>query len=159
MSEQTRDRLLDVSFDEASLPPASSTAEHERRIAAFDLKENNCFAVEGADCGPYVLALAMEDTRLIMSVSGADGADVASHAIALGSLRKLIKDYFLICDSYNAAIRDASPMQIEAIDMGRRGMHNDGAEILARALDGKFKLDTETARRLFTLICALHVRG
>ena len=160
MSEEViRDRLSAVTLDEASLPPASPNAEHERRIALFDLTESNSFAVIGADAGPYVLALSIEDQRLAMNVSGADGAPVLVHILPLSSMRKLIKDYFLICDSYYAAIRDASPMQIEAIDMGRRGLHNEGAEVLARALEAKFKLDNETARRLFTLICALHVRG
>ena len=160
MSEQaTRDRIFEVSLDDASLPPASSNAEHERRIALFDLTESNSFAVIGADSGPYGLALAMEDARLAMRVRGADGAEITTHHLALSSLRKLIKDYFLICESYYAAIRDASPTQIEAIDMGRRGLHDEGAELLTRALEAKFKVDKETSRRLFTLICALNVRG
>ena len=157
--EPTRDRLSIVTLDDASLPPASRNVEQERRIALFDLAESNSFAIIGVDAGPYTLALAMDDARLVMNLSGANGAHVLTHHLSLSSMRKLIKDYFLICESYYAAIRDASPSQIEAIDMGRRGLHNEGAEVLSRALETKFKVDSETARRLFTLICALHVRN
>lgn len=161
MSEDapSRDRLSDVTLDDASLPPASRNVEQERRIALFDLKESNSFAVEGVDAGPYVLALAIEDARLLMRVNADSGAELIAHTIPLSPMRKLIKDYFMICESYYEAIRSASPTQIEAIDMGRRGLHNEGAEVLARTLEGKFKVDNETARRLFTLICALHVRS
>ncbi|MEJ0061192.1 MAG: UPF0262 family protein [Terricaulis sp.] len=157
MSE--RDKLLDVALDESSLAAASANAAHERRIAMFDLIENNSFAVDGADRGPYKLALSSEDGRLLMVVADEASAEVCAHALSLAPLRRLIKDYFMICESYYSAIRDATPMQIEAIDMGRRGLHNEGAELLAKMLEGKFKLDFETSRRLFTLICALHVRG
>jgi uncharacterized protein (UPF0262 family) len=157
MSE--RDKLLDVALDESSLAAASPNAEHERRIAMFDLLENNSFAVEGADCGPYKLALSSSDGRLIMTVNDEADSEVCVHPLSLAPLRRLIKDYFMICESYYSAIRDATPMQIEAIDMGRRGLHNEGADTLTKMLEGKFKLDFETSRRLFTLICALHVRG
>jgi uncharacterized protein (UPF0262 family) len=156
MSE--RDRLIDVSLDEGSLAPASPSAVHERRVAMFDLLESNSFAVEGADRGPYRLALSMEHGRLRMLIQDEASAEVLAHPLSLTPLRRLIKDYFLICDSYFAAIRDASPSQIEAIDMGRRGLHNDSAEALVKLLGGKVQVDFETARRLFTLICALHVR-
>jgi len=159
VSDETRDRLKEVRLDDAKLPPASPNAEQERRIALFDLQERNSFAVIGADAGPYLLTLAIEDGRLLLDVFGDDNAPVTTHYVALGSLRKLIKDYFAICDSYYDAIRNASPSRIEAIDMGRRGLHNEGAEILADALAERFKLDGETSRRLFTLICALHVRS
>jgi uncharacterized protein (UPF0262 family) len=152
-------RLLDVTLDEASLPPASPNAEHERRIALFDLKESNSFAVVGEERGPYLLALGLADGRLAFDVSDEAGARVRSHHMALSPLRKLIKDYAMICESYHAAIRDAPPMQIEAIDMGRRGLHNEAAEALVKALEDKFTLDLDTARRLFTLIYALHQRG
>jgi uncharacterized protein (UPF0262 family) len=153
-----RDRLLDVTLDEASLTLASANAEQERRIALFDLKEANVFAVAGLDRGPYLLALALADGRLAFDVSDEAGARVCQHHMSLSPLRKLMKDYALICESYYAAIRDAPPSQIEAIDMGRRGLHNDAAEILKKALEAHFAIDNETARRLFTLICALHVR-
>jgi uncharacterized protein (UPF0262 family) len=157
--EESRDRLSSVTLDEASLPPASRNVEQERRIALFDLTESNSFAIIGEDKGPYALALNLEEARLVMSLAGADGAAVMVYQLSLSPFRKLIKDYFLICESYYAAIRDASPAQIEAIDMGRRGLHNEGAETLSNALQAKFKIDNETARRLFTLICALHVRS
>lgn len=154
-----RDRLLDVTLDEDALAPASANAEQERRIALFDLKESNAFAVVGVDRGPYQLMLAPADGRLAFDVLDAAGARVCQHHMSLSPLRKLIKDYALICESYYAAIRDAPPSQIEAIDMGRRGLHNEGGEILKKALEAHFAIDAETARRLFTLICALHVRA
>ncbi len=157
MSE--RDRLADVTLDEASLAPASTNAEHERRIALFDLKESNSFAVKGEDRGPYVLALGMAEGRLALDVADGAGARVVLHYVAMSSLRKMIKDYAMICDSYHNAIRNASPSQIEAIDMGRRGLHNEAGEVLQEALEDKFVVDLETTRRLFTLVCALHVRG
>jgi len=157
MSE--RDRLVDIVLDETSLAPANPNVEHERRIAVFDLKESNVFGVAGEDKGPYVLLLGVADGRLAFHVNNETGAQVCAYHLSLSPLRKLIKDYFLICESYYSAIRTATPSQIEAIDMGRRGLHNDGAEILAKTLDGKFKVDFETSRRLFTLICALHVRS
>lgn len=158
MSEM-RDRLIDIVLDEASLAPANPNVEHERRIAVFDLKEANSFAVEGADSGPYVLLLGVADGRLAFHVNDESGAQVCAYHLSMSPLRKLIKDYFMICESYFDAIRSATPSQIEAIDVGRRAMHNDGAEILTKTLEGKFKIDFETSRRLFTLICALHVRG
>jgi uncharacterized protein (UPF0262 family) len=155
---EERNRLVDVTLDEDSLAPASPNAEHERRIALFDLKEANSFEVVGEDRGPYLLKLAMHEGRLSMDVS-ADGERICLHQVSMGSLRKIIKDYAMICDSYHAAIRNAAPSQIEAIDMGRRGLHNEAAEVLLEALNDKLKIDLETARRLFTLVCALHVRG
>lgn len=155
----SEDRLTDVRLDEASLAPASPNAEHERRIAMFDLKEANTFAVVGQARGPYVLTLAMAEGRLALDVADEHGERVCLHRMALSGLRKLIKDYALICDSYHDAIRNASPSRIEAIDMGRRGIHNEAAEVLQMALADRFAVDTETARRLFTLVCALHVRG
>lgn len=157
MSE--RNRLSDVTLDEASMAPASANAEHERRIALFDLKESNSFVVKGEDTGPYLLVLALSDGRLAFDVTRADGARVVLHHVAIGSLRKLMKDYAMMCDSYHAAIRDAPPSRIEAIDMGRRGLHNEAAEVLQTALEDKFEVDLETARRLFTLVFALHVRS
>lgn len=157
MSE--RDRLAEVRLDEASLAASSANAEHERRIALFDLMEKNSFAVMGVDRGPYVLELTSAEGRLVFVVKCEDGEEACRHELSLAPMRKLIKDYFFICDSYYSAIRDASPSQIEAIDMGRRGLHNEGAELLGKALEKRFAVDFETARRLFTLICALHVRG
>jgi len=157
MSE--RNRLTEILLDEASLAPASSNVEHDRRIALFDLKETNSFAVVGKERGPYVLLLGLCEGRLVLDVGDEAGARVVVHQAPLGSLRKLVKDYALICDSYNAAIRDAPPSRIEALDMGRRALHNEAAEVLQESLAGHFVIDTETARRLFTLVCALHVRA
>lgn len=157
MSE--RDRLTDIILDEASLAPASSNAEHERRIALFDLKESNSFAVVGEDRGPYALVLGMSEGRLVLDVSVEGGDRVILHHAPLGGLRKIVKDYTFICESYNAAIRDAPPSRIEALDMGRRGLHNEAAEVLQDIVASHFIIDTETARRLFTLVCALHVRA
>lgn len=158
MSED-RNRLADVTLDEASLAPASPDAEHERRIALFDLKESNSFVVIGEDRGPYLLTLAMADGRLAFDVTVDAGDRVILHHMPMSALRKLIKDYVMICDSYQNAIRNASPSQIEAIDMGRRGLHNEAAEVLQDSLQERITVDLETARRLFTLVCALHVRS
>jgi uncharacterized protein (UPF0262 family) len=153
------DRLIDVVLDEASLTPASANAEHERRIALFDLKESNVFAVAGADRGPYALLLSVSDGRLAFDVSDSAGERVCLYHMPLSPVRKLVKDYAFICESYHNAIRNAAPSQIEAIDMGRRGLHNEAGEVLVDTLAERFAIDLETARRLFTLICALHVRG
>lgn len=158
MSEE-RNRLFEVTLDEASLAPATLNAEHERRVALFDLKESNAFAVVGEDRGPYALSLALSEGRLAFAVADADGASVCSCQLPMSLLRKTIKDYALICDSYHSAIRSGAPSQIEAIDMGRRGLHNEAAEMLVEALENKLVIDLETARRLFTLVCALHVRA
>ena len=158
MSEE-RNRLIDVTLDEDLLASASVNAEHERRVALFDLKEANAFHVVGEDRGPYVLHLANADGRLALEVRDGVGVRVRVHQMSLSPLRKIMKDYALICDSYNNAIRTAPPSQIEAIDMGRRALHNDAGEVLVKALEERFTIDLETGRRLFTLICALHVRG
>lgn len=158
MSEE-RNKLLDVTLDEASLAPASTNVEHERRIALFDLKEANSFEVAGEDRGPYLLVLALNEGRLAFDVSTAEGVRVCLHHMPMSALRKMIKDYLFICDNYHNAIRTAAPSQIEAIDMGRRGLHNEAAEVLSEALADKIKVDVETSRRLFTLVCALHVRS
>jgi uncharacterized protein (UPF0262 family) len=158
MSED-KNRLIEVTLDEETLAPVSPNAEHERRVALFDLKEANSFAVVGEDRGPYALGLANVDGRLALDVLDAAGARVRMHQMSLTPLRKIMKDYAFICESYNNAIRTAPPSQIEAIDMGRRAMHNDAGEVLMKALEQRFVIDLETGRRLFTLICALHVRG
>jgi uncharacterized protein (UPF0262 family) len=157
MSE--RNRLADIRLDEASLAAASADAEHERRVAIFDLLEANSFALEGVDAGPYALALSIVDQRLVFRVEKESGDEVHTFILSLSPFRKVIRDYFLVCDSYYSAIRSATPAQIEAIDMGRRGLHNEGSALLTERLAGKVAIDFDTARRLFTLICALHVRG
>ena len=155
--DRPQHRLRSVEIDEASLAPTSRDVEHERQVAIFDLLEANYFQPEGADGGPYDLAIALVDNRLALDVSGPGYR--RRHLLSLSPLRGVIRDYFLICESYYEAIRRSSPGQIEAIDMGRRGLHNEGSERLRQRLEGKVATDLDTARRLFTLICALHRRG
>jgi len=154
-----RNRLADVRLDETSLAAASADAEHERRVAIFDLLESNSFTVEGRDEGPYLLFLSVVDQRLHFRIDRESGESLHTFILSLAPFRKVIRDYFLVCDSYFGAIRSATPAQIEAIDMGRRGLHNEGSTLLSERLAGKVTIDFDTARRLFTLICALHVRG
>ncbi|MBL8552426.1 MAG: UPF0262 family protein [Hyphomonadaceae bacterium] len=153
-----RNRLVNIVIDEGSLAAATADAEHERRVAIFDLLEGNVFALAECDEGPYALTLSVVDAKLVLSVRGENGAEDRAIILSLTPFRKVIKDYFLVCDSYHTAIRSATPSQIEAIDMGRRSLHNEGSDLLTQRLAGKVSLDHDTARRLFTLICALHVR-
>lgn len=150
-------RLLSVQLDEESLAAASRDQEQERQIAIFDLLEENFFAPEGASEGPYALMMGLMDNRLVLDVSGPDYE--RRHILSLSPFRSLIRDYFMICESYYQAIRNATPAQIEALDMGRRGLHNEASELLMTRLKGKVDTDLDTARRLFTLICALYRRG
>lgn len=154
-----RARLVAVTLDEASIERGSPDVEHERAVAVYDLLEENHFEPIGAPDGPYRLVLAIQENRLVFTIRAEDGTHIVSHMLSLTPLRKVVKDYFLICDSYFNAIRRAAPAQIEAIDMGRRGVHDEGSRILAERLSGKIRLDHDTARRLFTLICALHFKG
>jgi uncharacterized protein (UPF0262 family) len=153
------DRLIDIRLDEASLAPASADAEHDRRVAVFDLLEQNVFALEGMDQGPYSLTLSIVEQRLVFTVANQAGVEARIFILSLSSFRKTIRDYFAICDSYHDAIRTAAPDRIEAIDMARRGLHNEGSDLLIERLAGKVRIDHDTARRLFTLICALHARA
>lgn len=149
-------RLASVTLDAASLPAATAEIEHERRVAVFDLVEKNSFEPAGASGGPYALTLSLQDSRLVFEVTGPDYA--RAHGLSLTPLKTVLKDYGLICDSYYEALRGSSPSQIESVDMGRRGMHNEGAELLKERLAGKIAIDHETARRLFTLVFALSRR-
>jgi uncharacterized protein (UPF0262 family) len=150
-------RLQSVELDEESLAAVSRDQEQERQIAIFDLLEDNYFFPEGASGGPYDLRMGLVENRLVMDVRGTDYE--RRHILSLSPFRMLIKDYFMICDSYYQAIRNATPAQIEALDMGRRGLHNEASELLRSRLKGKIDTDIDTARRLFTLICSLHWRG
>lgn len=150
-------RLSAVDLDEASLPSATAEIEHARRVAIFDLVEQNSFAPAGADGGPYQLKLSLQDSRLAMEIAGPDYH--RGHLLSLTPLKTVIRDYLLICESYYEALRGSSASQIESVDMGRRGLHNEGAEAVKARLEGKVEVDHETARRLFTLICALWQRG
>jgi uncharacterized protein (UPF0262 family) len=149
-------RLASIDLDAATLAPVSAEIEHERRVAIFDLVEKNLFHPAGAETGPYALKLSSQDGRLVLDVTGPDYARV--HGLSLTPLKGVMRDYAMICDSYYEALRGSSPSQIEAVDMGRRGLHNEGAELLKARLDGKVEVDHETARRLFTLVCALFRR-
>lgn len=154
-------RLASIELDAATLPAATAEIEHERRVAIFDLVEKNSFEPVGAETGPYALTLSLQDNRLVFDVVGQGAAEDFSrtYALSLTPMKSVLKDYVLICDSYYEALRGSSPSQIEAVDMGRRGLHNEGAELLKARLEGKVILDHETARRLFTLVCALYRRG
>jgi uncharacterized protein (UPF0262 family) len=153
-----RSRLIAVTLDDASIGRAPPDVEHERAVAIYDLVEDNSFALPDQP-GPYRLVLALADRRLIFDVRSEDGQAMMSHALSLTPFRRVVKDYFLVCESYFQAIRSGSPSRIEAIDMGRRGIHNEGSEILRDRLKGKIEVDFDTARRLFTLVCVLHWRG
>ena len=154
----TRTRLVDVELDE-SIGRSTPDVEHERAVAIFDLIEENSFHPIGDEGGPYRLRLSIVDSRLIFSIAREDGAQVVTHILSLTPFRRIVKDYYMICESYYEAIRSATPSQIEAIDMGRRGLHNDGSQTLMDRLSGKIEVDFDTARRLFTLVCVLHWRG
>ena len=156
-SSRTTHRLQKVELDEESLSAASRDQEQERQIAIFDLLEDNYFAPDGAEAGPYDLRMGLVDNRLVLDITGPDYE--RRHILSLSPFRSLVRDYFLICESYYQAIRNATPAQIEALDMGRRGLHNEASELLKSRLKGKIDTDLDTARRLFTLICALHWRG
>jgi len=154
-----RRRLVSVVLDETSIGRGNPDQEHERLIAIYDLVECNCFALPGHDGGPYALFIALEENKLALAVRDSEGAPLIKHILSLTPFKRLLKDYFLVCESYYAAIRTATPAQIEAIDMGRRGLHNEGATLLAERLAGKIECDFDTARRLFTLVTALHWKG
>jgi uncharacterized protein (UPF0262 family) len=152
-------RLVKVTLDETSIGAGNRDVEHERAVAIYDLIEENHFAPVGHLGGPYHLNLSLAENRLVFDVRMADDSAVVAHYLSLTPLRKIVKDYFMICESYYQAIRTASPSQIEAIDMGRRGLHNEGSEKLMERLRDKIEVDFDTARRLFTLVSVLHWKG
>ncbi len=155
-----RSRIVAVTLDEDSIGRSGPDIEHERAIAIYDLIEQNLFAPAGAaEAGPFALHLGITGNRLMFDIRREDGAPVVAHLLSLTPFRRVVKDYFMICDSYYQAIRTATPDRIEAIDMGRRGIHDEGSRALMERLDGKVQIDFETARRLFTLICVLHWKG
>ncbi len=154
-----RDRLVSVELDETSIGRGSPDIEHERAIAIYDLLEDNRFAPVGAAGGPFALRLSIQDNRLVFDIRAEDGQPVVAHILSLSPFRRIVRDYFMICESYFQMIRSGSPSRIEAVDMGRRGIHNEGSNILIERLAGKIEVDFDTARRLFTLICVLHWKG
>ena len=154
-----RKKLVAVLLDENSIGRGNADQEHERAIAIYDLVESNTFGVPGHEGGPYELMIALHEAKLAFDIRQEGGSSVITHILSLTPFRRILKDYFMVCESYYAAIRTATPAQIEAIDMGRRGLHNDGAKLLAERLDGKVECDFDTARRIFTLVTALHWKG
>jgi uncharacterized protein (UPF0262 family) len=158
-SGQNPHRLIAVDLDETLRGIPSADVEHERKVAIYDLLEGNSFEVIGHQRGPYRLKLAILDKRLVFDIEDCDGRQCAIIGLALAPFRRLVKDYFLICESYYQAIRSAPRSQIETIDMARRGLHDEGSELLQRRLAGKIEVDHDTARRLFTLVCVLFWRG
>ena len=154
-----KQRLTAVTLDEETIGRSNPDIEHERQVAIYDLLEQNMFAPVGHAGGPYALHLSITGSRLVFDIRTQDGKPVIAHLFSLTPLRRIVKDYYMVCDSYYEAIRTATPDKIEALDMGRRSMHNEGSRILMERLKDKVKLDNDTARRLFTLICVLHWKG
>ncbi|MEO0914615.1 MAG: UPF0262 family protein [Pseudomonadota bacterium] len=157
-------RLTDVLLDDTGQPAPTPEIEQERRVAIFDLLEDNSFEIiaregKSVPAGPYSLTLSILDRRLVFDISTSEGAEAAQFHLSLSPFRQVVKDYFQICESYFDAVKRLPPSQIEAIDMGRRGIHNEGCRVLMERLDGKVKVDFDTGRRLFTLICVLHFKG
>jgi uncharacterized protein (UPF0262 family) len=148
-----------VTLDESSIGRAGPDVEHERAIAIYDLIEENSFRPSGHDGGPFALNLKIDGTRLVFDIRLADGEPVIAHLLSLAPFRRIVKDYFTVCDSYYAAIRGATPDRIEALDMARRALHDEGSQILLERLKRKVELDFDTARRLFTLVTVLHWKG
>ena len=156
-------RIIAIDLDDRTIIWRNADVEQERRVAIFDLLEQNFFkplkSYPGGYAGPYRVGLRVQEGRLAIDIHGQDGERLETLVLGLGSLRRPIKDYFAICDSYFQAIRTSTAQQIETVDMARRGIHNDAAQLLRDRLEGKIELDFDTARRLFTLICVLHIRG
>ncbi len=157
-------RIFDIALDDAGLPPPTPEIEQERKVAIFDLLEDNSFALPARDGrpvpdGPYRLKLAIREKRLVFDVETETAEKAGEFHLSLGPFRQVVKDYFQICESYFEAVKTLPPSQIETIDMARRGIHNEGSRVLQERLDGKVEVDSETARRLFTLICVLHFGG
>jgi uncharacterized protein (UPF0262 family) len=152
-------RLVKLTLDEATMGAPSRDIEHERAVAIYDLLEENSFAPVGHDGGPYCLVLQVVENRLVFDIRTESGDAVIAHHLSLSPFRRLVKDYFLVCESYYQAIRAATPSHIEAIDMGRRALHNEGSELLQERLKDKVAIDFDTARRLFTLLTVLHWKG
>ena len=157
--DKTSNRLVAVTLDENSIGRSNPDVEHERAVAIYDLIEENSFTPHGDADGPFALHLSITGSRLMFDIRREDGTPAVAHLLSLTPFRRIVKDYFMICDSYYQAIRTATPDKIEAIDMGRRGIHDEGSRTLQERLKGKVRVDFETSRRLFTLICVLHWKG
>jgi uncharacterized protein (UPF0262 family) len=156
----SRNRLIEINLDEKSLASrASQGSQHDRDVAIYDLLDENSFALNGRDEGPYKLTLARRDDRLVFDVFSEHEVQLVTHVLSFSPLRRIMKDYFLVCDSYYEAIKTAPPSKIQTIDMGRRGLHDEGSQLLSDRLEGKISIDHSTSRRLFTLICSLYWKG
>lgn len=151
--------ILEIILDEVSIGRNTPEIDHERQVAIFDILEANKFSVDDGAAGPYRLRLAIVEKRLVIDILSEDRLPLTAFVLSLSPLSKLIKDYFLVCESYYEAIKTAPPSRIEALDMGRRGLHDEGSRLLIERLKGKITTDFDTARRLFTLICTLHWKG
>ncbi|HET8726689.1 MAG TPA: UPF0262 family protein [Alphaproteobacteria bacterium] len=158
-ADDRRASLIEVTLDERLVKWRSAEVEHERKVAIYDLLEENRFTLVGGVEGPYRVHLAIEDNRLIFDIRDDAGAPLDRVPLPLLQFRKIVKDYFQVCESYYDAIKRASPSRIEAIDMGRRGLHNEGSALLRERLAGRIEIDHDTSRRLFTLLCVLHIRA
>jgi len=158
-AEDNKDKLVAITLDEKSTATSNPNIEHEREVAIFDILEENSFSLEGRKDGPYKLDLSIIEDRLVLAVTSETDEALITHMLSLTPLKRIMKDYFLVCESYYEAIRTAPPSRIQAIDMGRRGLHDEGSRVLLERLSGKIAVDLDTARRLFTLICALHWKG
>ncbi len=159
-SDDSSQRIINLTLDERTIVRRKAEIEHERAVAIFDLLEDNSFAPHGDEfIGPYDVRLSLQDDRLVFAIRSQDAAALGEITLPLKPFRRVVRDYFAICESYFEAIKRLPPSQIEAIDMGRRGLHNEGSEMLRERLDGKITIDFDTARRLFTLICVLHIKG
>lgn len=156
----TDPRIVSLELDEKTVLRRSPEIEHERAVAIYDILEENRFAPIGHDGGPYDLKLSIEDRqRLVLDINSEAGEPVERVTLSVTPFRRIVKDYFQICESYFDAIKKLSPSQIETIDMARRGLHNEGADMLSERLRDRVDMDQDTSRRLFTLICVLHIRG
>ncbi len=155
----TKNQIANITLDERTVVRRSADVEHERAVAIYDLLDENVFAPLAAGAGPFDLGLSVEENRLVFDIRTEAGAVVDRFAVALVPFRRIVKDYFTVCESYYAAIKTAPPSQIEAIDMGRRALHNEGSELLRERLAEKVETNFPTARRLFTLLCVLHLKG
>jgi uncharacterized protein (UPF0262 family) len=157
--DPSRSRIIAIELDQGSIGRSNSNIDHEREVAIYDILDANSFTLAGRDDGPYKLALAIAEDRLVFNIGNETAPSLVTHMLSLTSFRRVIKDYFAVCDTYYSAIRSAPPSRIQSIDMGRRALHDEGSRLLVERLKGKIEVDHDTARRLFTLICALHWKG
>ena len=155
----SQDFISAIDLEESSKVRRSAQVEHERKVAIFDLLEENSFSLRSGPDGPYRLRIQIKENRLIFNLNSNDDVFLLDISLAVAIFRKIVRDYFLICDSYFQAIKTKTPSQIEAIDMARRGLHDEGAELLQTRMAEQVEMDLQTARRLFTLVCVLHIRA